>query len=211
MHELRDLERRTFRAARDDGLLDIMMAAIVSMFAFAPLLSGPLGDFWSSAVFGPFWFAIYLAIRVVHKHVVAPRIGTVEPGTDRRRRLRQVTTVVFVVNAVAMVIGAAAVIGFSAGWLNLSGLVYPISLGVVALVIFSMTSYALSVRRYAVYGLLVAVAPLIGESLWRNDLAEHHGYPVGFGAVALIMLITGITRFTTLVRAYPVPNDTATV
>jgi hypothetical protein len=209
--DLKDLERRTFRAARDDGLLDIMMAAIVSMFAVAPLLSDPLGDFWSSALFGPFWFAMYLAIRVVHRHVVVPRIGTVEPGSDRRRRLRRVTIVIFAVNAVALVIGAAAAIGFSVGWLNLSGLVYPISLGVVALVIFSMTAYALSVGRYAIYGLLVAAAPLVGESLYRNDLAEHHGFPVGFGTVALIMIITGIAKLTTLLRTHPLSRDTAMV
>ncbi len=211
MDELRDLERRTFRAARDDGLLDIMMAAFVSMFALAPLLSDPLGDFWSSAVFGPFWFAMYLGIRTVHTHFVVPRLGTVEPGTDRRRRLRRVTVAVFAVNAAAVVIGGAAAVGFSAGWLDLAGLVYPISLGVVALVILSMTAYALSVWRYAIYGLLVAAAPLVGEWLYRNDFAEHHGYPVGFGVVALIMVVTGITRFTTLVRTYPVHRDTATV
>lgn len=210
MDELRALERRTFRAARDDGLLDIMMAAIVSMFAFAPLLSDPLGDFWSSAVFGPFWFVIYLGIRAVQKHVVAPRIGTVEPGTQRRRRLRHITMVLFTVNAVALVVGVAAAIGFWAGWLNVTELIYPISLGVAALVVFSMAAYALSVWRYAIYGLLVFAAPLIGEALWRNDLAEHHGYPVGFGAVALIMVITGLTRLTTLLRTHPLPNDTAT-
>jgi hypothetical protein len=209
--ELRDLERRTFRAATDDGLLDIMMAAIVSMFAVAPLLSDPLGDFWSSAVFGPFWFAMYLAIRVVHKHVVAPRIGTVEPGTDRRRRLRRVTIVLFVVNAFALVIGVAAAFGLWAGWLDLTELVYPIALGVAALIVFSMTAYALSVGRYAIYGLLVAAAPLGGEWLWRNDLAAHHGYPAGFGAVALIMVVTGIVRLTTLLRNHPLPRDTATV
>lgn len=211
MNDLRQLERRTFRSAKDDGLLDIMMAAFVSLFAVAPLLSDRLGDFWSSAVFGPFWFAMYLGVRAVQKHVVAPRIGTIEPGTDRRHRLRQVTMVVFAVNAVALAAGVAAAIGFGAGWLNLSGLVYPISLALVALVLFSMAAYALSVWRYAIYGLLVAAAPLVGEALWRNDLAEHHGYPVGFGAVVLIMLITGITRFTMLVRAHPLRNDTATV
>ena len=211
MDELRDLERQTFRAARDDGLLDVMMAAFVSMFAIAPLLSEPLGDFWSSAVFGPFWFAMYLGVRAVQKHVVAPRVGTVEPGTERRRRLRQVTIVLFAVNTVALAVGTAATIGLWAGWLDLSGLAYPLTLGVAALVIFSMTAYALSVWRYAIYGLLVAAAPLVGEVLWRNDLAEHHGYPIGFGTVALIMLMVGITRFTTVVRAYPVHNDTATV
>jgi hypothetical protein len=207
---LNDLERRRFRAATDDGLLDIMMAAVVSMFALAPLLSGPLGDFWSSAVFGPLWFVVYLFIRVVREHVLAPRIGTVEPGIDRRRRLRRVAIMLFVVNGLAFGVGVGAGLGFWVGWLDLSGWVYPISLGVVALIGFSLAAYAMSVWRSAIYGLLLALAPVGGEWLWRNDLAEHHGFPVGFGAVALVMLTTGIIRLITLVRVHLLPGTQAT-
>jgi len=78
-------------------------------------------------------------------------------------------------------------------------------------VIFSLVAYATSTGRYAVYGLMVTIAPLLGEWLWQNDLASHHGFPVAFGSVALIILITGLARLTALLRRYPLPNHTATV
>ena len=210
MSDLRDLERRTFRAARDDGLLDVMIAAIVSILALAPLLKGPLGDFWSSAIFGPVWFGLYLITQVVSERVVVPRIGTVEAGADRRSQLRRVNTVLLVVYGAALGLGVTVGSGVWAGWLDLRGFALPIPLGVVALVVLSLVAYANSVWRYAVYGLLLAIAPLVGEWLWQNDLANHHGFPVAFGAAALIILVTGIVRLTTVLRNHPLFHYPAT-
>ena len=88
---------------------------------------------------------------------------------------------------------------------------YPIGLGMVVLVGFSVGAYVTSISRYYLYGLMLAVAPLVGEWLWREDLATHHGYPIVFGAAAVIIFITGMARFTGIVRRYPLPPDTATV
>jgi MFS family permease len=52
---------------------------------------------------------------------------------------------------------------------------------------------------------------VVGEWLWRQDLATHHGYPIVFGAAAVIIFITGLVRFAGIVRRHPVPPDTATV
>ena len=54
-NDLAAAERRGFRSVVDTGLWDVMLASVVAMFAIAPLLSVRLGDFWSSAVFVPFW------------------------------------------------------------------------------------------------------------------------------------------------------------
>ena len=205
MSDLRAIEKQTFRAARDDGLLDVMMAAFVAMFALAPLWSSTLGDFWSSAVFGPIWYVAYLIVRYLQGHVVVPRVGTVQPGIPRQDRLRRIGIGLTLVLVIAYGVGIAAARGIGSDWLDLTGLVYPIVLGVVAFVVFSMTAYGLSVWRYYVYGVLVAVAPIVGEGLWQNDLVDHHGFPITFGTVALIMLITGIVRFSTVLRSHPVP------
>lgn len=211
MTTLNDLERRTFRAARDDGLFDVMMAAFLSMFALAPLLSDSLGDFWSSAIFGPIWYVTYLVMRFTRERVVAPRLGTIEPGGDRKARLRRVNLILLGVNSLALAVGIAA----SAGWLSnrvdLAGLTYPITLGFAGLVIFSLVAYSTSTGRYAVYGLLVALAPLAGELLWQNDKATHHGFPIAFGSVSTIMFSVGILRFVTLIRRHPLPDQTAAV
>lgn len=209
--DLKALERRTFRAANDDGLWDVLIASVVAMFAIAPILSDRLGDFWSSAIFIPIWIATYLSIRIIRVRVVVPRIGTVIPGPQRTRRMRRFGLAMLIVNTAALIAGIAVAAAAATDRLDFDGLGYPIALSVGSLVGFSLAAYATSVVRFAVYGLMLAVAPLVGEWLWRNDLAEHHGYPVAFGAVAAVILIVGIVRFTTLMRSHPVPPNAAVV
>jgi hypothetical protein len=207
--DLKALERRTFRTVTDDGLWDVLIAGVFSMFAIAPLLSESLGDLWSSAIFAPIWLVTYLIIHAVRKHVVTRRVGTVHFGEDRKRRLRRFSVVMVAVNLVAALLGLAAAIGVQRGWVNLGGdgIGYPLALGIVILVGFSVGAYAASIPRYYLYGLMLAGVPLVGEWLWRNDLATHHGYPIVFGAAAVIILVTGITRFFTRLRGHPLPQD----
>lgn len=209
--DLKVLEQRTFRTVTDDGMWDVLIAGVFAMFAIAPLLSETLGDFWSSAIFAPIWLAAYLLIRVVRHRVVAPRVGTVRFGTDRQRRLRQLGIVMVVVNVIAAIVGTVAFIGVQMEWLHLGdgSIGYPLALGIVVLVGFSVAAYITSITRYYLYGLMLAVAPLVGEWLWRRDLATHHGYPIVFGVAAATIFITGIARLAGIVRSHPLPPDTA--
>jgi hypothetical protein len=209
--DLKALERRTFRTANDDGLWDVLIASVIAMFAIAPLLSDRLGDFWSSAIFLPVWIVTYLTIQVIRARIVIPRIGTVSPTPQRTRRMCRFGLVMVIVNTAALVAGLAIAAAAATDRLDFDGIGYPIALSVVSLVGFSLAAYVTSIVRFALYGLMLAVAPLIGEWLWRNDLAAHHGYPVAFGTVAAIIFVVGIVRFATLTRSHPVPPNTALV
>ncbi len=206
MSDFRDIEAKTFRAARDDGLWDVLLASVVAMFAVAPLLSESMGDVWSSVVFVPVWLAVYLATRLVRERVLRPRIGTVELGEARRRGLHRAAMVLLVVNVAAFVGGVVAWLGAGADLFDLDGLAYPISLGLVSLVGGSAVAYVTGIWRFAAYGLLLAAAPLVGEWLWRQGYADHHGFPIVFGVAAGVILGAGITRFVSLLRNRPAPT-----
>ena len=212
-HDLETLEQRTFRTVTDDGLWDVLIAAVFANLAIGPLLSEDLGDFWSSALLAPVWLATYLVIRVVRRRIVNPRVGTVRFGTDRRRRLRKLSIVMLIVNVLAALLGAVAYIGVQMDWLDLGdgSIGYPLGLGMTILIGFSVAGSVTSISRYYLYGLMLAVAPLIGEWLWRNDLATHHGYPIVFGTAAAIIFVTGIARFMAVLRTHPLPQHDATV
>ncbi|MDJ0924079.1 MAG: hypothetical protein QNJ77_05910 [Acidimicrobiia bacterium] len=205
--DLRALERQTFRAATDDGLWDVLIAGVFAMFAVAPLLSASMGDFWSSAVFVPIWAAAFLLIRTIRARVVAPRVGTVTFGQDRMRKLKRLNIVLLVVNLLAALLGVIAALGAQLGWLNLGNgsLAYPLGLGLVVVVGFTGAAFVTGIWRYYIYGLMLAIAPLVGEWLWRNDLASHHGFPVVFGVAAGIIFVGGVVRFAVLVNGHPLP------
>jgi hypothetical protein len=70
----------------------------------------------------------------------------------------------------------------------------------ILLVGFSLAAYFLNIPRYYVYGLLLAVAPFVGERLYRGGHASHHGFPVVFGGAAALITAVGLITLWVRVR-----------
>lgn len=200
---LRDAERKAFRTTYNDGLVDIFLGCFLLMFVIAPYLSASLGDFWSSAVFLPFWALVYLAIRLIRRYVVTPRIGTARFGQARRARLARFTGVMLAINAVALVLGFVAALSFG----RVPGQTISIAFGMVLLMGFSIAAYSLDFNRLYIYSLLVGLSPLVGEWLWGRGYATHHGFPITFGISAGVMIVVGLTVFVRLLLDNPVPVE----
>lgn len=202
--DLKALERRVYLASSDDGLWDVVLAAFVAMFALAPLLSTSLGDFWSVAVFVPFWGAVYLAVSLVRRLLLTPRLGSVRLGRARMARLRRFALVMVAVNLAALVAGfVAAFQAPTSGW-------WPtVELALMPLVFLSLAAYLLEIRRFFVYGLILSVAAVAGELLWQEGLVSHHGFPVMFGAAAAIIALGGLLRLGTLLYRSAPQRDAA--
>ena len=193
---LKEAERRAFTSAFQDGLWDIFIGCFVLMFAIAPGLSRSLGDFWSSFVFAPFWGLVYLAIWLIRKHVVTPRIGRVRFGAWRQARMVRFNLVTFIALLVAFGLGILSAVQFDAvpGWVHVA------RFSLAILIVFSLAAYYLNVARLYIYGVLTATSPLIGEYLWTKFDAPHHGFPITFGITAALILGTGLLLFIRLLR-----------
>jgi hypothetical protein len=189
--DLKNIERATYRASMDSGLWDILLASVISMLAIAPLLSVHIGDYWSSAVFIPVYAVILVMIRVLTVRVIRPRIGVVELARPRRQRLQTLAIIMLMVNVVALIAGFVAATRAPV----VGGPVVSFAMSMVILVGFSLASFILEIPRVFFYGLMLAVAPLIGEALFIRGLASHHGFPIVFGVSAVAILISGVVRF----------------
>ena len=197
---LKQVERQAFTSIYNDGLWDIFLGCFLLIFVIAPFLSASMGDFWSSVVFLPFWGGVYLVIRRIRQHVVAPRVGTAKFGRARKAKLRKFTVVMLAANLVALVLGfvAAANIG------RISGHAVAPVFGLIFLIGFSTAAYFLDFSRLYVYGLLTGLSPLVGEWLWVHNKASHHGFPLTFGITAAVMILVGLVLFVRLLRENPV-------
>ena len=200
---LKEAEKKAFRIRHDDGLWDILLGCFFLVFAIAPFLSPSLGDFWSSAVFVPFWGMVFLLVRLIRKWVVVPRMGVVKLGRARKTKLLKLSIVMLVVNVVAFIVGIVAAMTVG----SVPGQMPAIILGLTLLIGFSVAAYFLDFTRLYVYGLLVGLSPLIGEWLWTQGLASHHGFPITFGTAAGIMMLVGLFVFFRLLRDNPVPIE----
>lgn len=198
---LREAERRAFRSVHNDGLWDILLGSVFLMFAIAPLLSPYLGDFWSSALFLPVWGTVYLVVWLLRRFVVTPRVGVARFSPARTNRLKKLSLVMLVVNVVALILGIVAAANLG----RISGQMFTAILGLVFLVGFSLSAYFLDLNRLYVYGLLVGFSPLLGEWLYANGQASHHGFPLVFGITAGIMILVGLVLFLRLLRDNPLP------
>jgi len=199
---LKEAERKVFRTSHNDGMLDIFLGCVFLMFVIAPFLSVKLGDFWSSAIFLPFWVLVYLGIRLIQKYVIIPRIGQVKFGALRVTRLKKFTLIMFIINFLALGLGVIAAFSFKQ-----AGIKYPIILGITLLLGFSLAAYFLDMNRLYLYGMLTVPGPLVGEWLWQSGLASHHGYPVVFGFVSGVMIITGLVLLVLLLKRNPLPSE----
>jgi hypothetical protein len=200
---LREAERKAFRATINDGLWDILLGCWVLMFAIGPFLSPSLGDFWSSAVFLPFWGLVFLVIWLVRKYVVTPRVGSVKFGQARKTKLMKFSIVMLVMNVIAFILGLAAAMNLG----RVPGQIFPIIFGLIFLIPFSIAAYFLDLSRLYIYGLLVGLSPLLGEWLYISGNASHHGFPITFGTTAGIMILAGLAIFVRLLRDNPVPKE----
>jgi hypothetical protein len=198
---LKQAERRVFKTALNDGLLDVLIGSFVLMFAIGPLLSRSLGDLGSTVIFVPFWALIYIAILLVRKYVVGPRMGLVIFGPARKKMLTKYSTMMLAVNLAALIAGTffALKTNVAAGW------IYMAILGLSVLLISSTAAYYLNSPRLFIYGLLFLLSLIAGEILYTNFAFSHHGFPITFGITAAIIITTGLVIFFRLLRGNPLP------
>jgi hypothetical protein len=199
---IKEADRKVFRTSFDDGIVDIFISSVVLMFVIALFLSVYLGDFWSSAIFLPFWGAGFLILRWTRKNVIKPRAGVVKYGPLRKKKMTLFTGIMLTLNVVFFILGLVAFVTTSGrGWtitLAFAGMV---------LISFTMAGYFLDVTRFYVYGLMLSGGFLVGEWLYQTFGVSHHGIPIVFGISAVLIFLIGLYKLFTFVQDNPLPTD----
>lgn len=198
-NQLKTFEQKAYRTTFTDGLWDVMLGCFVLLFAVAPLLSQKLGDFWSSMIFLPFWGLVYLIIWLLRKNVVALRLGTVTFSQKRQQKIKKTTRTMLFVNVLVLTIGLITALStgdLASRWplIIVSGLI---------LLGFSLAAYMLDYPRLYFYGILLFVAPLLGEWLSTNYGISHHGFPLVFGVASGLILLIGLIQFLRMLTIKP--------
>ena len=185
---LKKLEKKIYQSSIQDGTIEIIVGSVLMMFSIAPLLSDYLGDFWSSAVFIPFWAGMYLLIRVVRKKIIEPRVGIMKLGPYRKSRLKKMNLLMLIFNLAALILGFVSFLSFSLlpSWTIL------FRFSIILLIGFSLAAYMLEYPRLYLYGIICSLATLIGEFLYTRYQVPHHGLPLTFGVISGALISIGV-------------------
>jgi hypothetical protein len=195
-------DREVFRSAFDDGLVDILLSSFVLMWAVAPWLSESIGDFWSSAIFLPVWGLVLIAVALIRKYWIKPRAGVVKFGVARKKKLTAFSWIMLILNVLFLVLGMLAFLTpVVSPWTRM------LPLAVMVLISSSLAGYFLDVPRFFVYGLLFAGGFFLGEWLYQNFGFAHHGYPVVFGSLTVVIFLVGIYKLITFIKENPLPSE----
>jgi hypothetical protein len=199
---LKEIERRAFQFTFQDGLWDIFVGIIYLNFAItANINDWIMSDFWSSIVMLPVNLLGIAGVYAAKKHIITPRIGLVQFSQRRKKRLRNLTTVLVITLIFGVVLGGY---GF---YMETVWVIFPIMFAMLNITIFSIAAYSLDVSRFYLYGVWFGLSLPIGDLLKRyTDLGiRHSSFPFYFTASATI--IVGLLLFLRFLRSYPIPEE----
>jgi hypothetical protein len=200
---LKEAERKAFTSTFQDGLWDIFIGCFLLQFSIGPFLGPTLGDFWSSVVFLPFFALVFLVIWFVKKYVIAPRVGIVKFGQWRVTRMIRFNVGMVLALTVSLLLGILSLVQFG----SIPGWIHTARFSLIFLITFCAAAYFLDFTRLYIYGVLIALSPLIGEVLYVYLKVSHHGFPITFGITAGLIILTGLVLFVRFLQDYPLPTD----
>ena len=203
---LKEAERKAFTSTFQDGLWDIFIGCFLLQFSIGPFLSPTLGDFWSSVVFLPFFALAFLVIWFVKKHVITPRVGIVKFGQWRVTRMMRFNAGMVLALTVSLLLGILSLVQFG----SIPGWIHTARFSLIFLITFCAAAYFLDFTRLYIYGVIIALSPLIGEVLYVYLKASHHGFPITFGIAAGLVILTGLVSFVRFLQDHPLPTDQPT-
>ncbi|MDH4139432.1 MAG: hypothetical protein OEV43_02555 [Coriobacteriia bacterium] len=200
--DLERLERQAWRKFYDDGLFDIFLGTMLAMMPVASMIETWLPNELSRmAVLVAVYAGLVLAFTLLRRGIVRPRLGTIKPTRERRRKVHGTTLVLagsvllgLLVWAVTALRGAG-----NTDFVDYIPLVFLLN----ATVVFAAMAYLLDVPRFYAYGPLFGMSIVVLEYS-RTLLDIKIPVFVAFGLPALIIVGVGVYKLVRFLRDYPV-------
>lgn len=188
---LKEIRKQVFLYYSEDGLADLGVGLMITGFgaflmADAPYFVGLLG------------LVAYLVWYFGKQALVIPRVGSIQPGAEIKKRMFG-----FFLNL--FLFGAGALAFYLIGGGERTNLPPISSLMVFGLVVglgISALGLALKASRFYIYGLLVFAAMVVGE-LFRDSITAVDPFLVAVIAAGGIILVTGIVLLGRFLARYP--------
>lgn len=200
--DLKELERRAFKATFQDGLWDIYLGLMLLPMTiwFVLVIPRDLPDILVIGTMMVLLLLPYLGFWLSKKYVVAPRLGYVRFGKGRQKKRKKIGLVLslsVMISAILVIMTATATIPELA---ILPLWTVPVGImGIKLIIVFSLLAYYLDFPRAYLYGWFYALA--IVELVQK--MGTEAAYIVLAPLFALVMIILGSILFIRFLRSHP--------
>ena len=204
---IKALEKKAFRSFFRDGIYDVFLGTILLAFGL-PLILSEFGLMAYKTMTIPLLISIILNIGALlffvfgKKYITAPRLGIVNFGKTRKRKMMHVKllltiSVLIGVGTFLLTLLKILPVGGKTG-IPAAGVIF----GVQALIVFSLAAYFMDFTRLYLYAFLFAVAVPLTFWLKSNTALTYPSLYV-FLLTAGPMLAIGWILFVRFLRQYP--------
>ena len=214
---VKEAERKAFRLSNSqDGLYDIFFGTYFVLLSVMPWLDeNGLRTPWNVVLVMALGFLILFCVILLKKFIVAPRIGQVRYGADRKKRMKRLAIVMAVLFVVTLILFGMTVTAIYLrepifnGFNSASEWIFPLDIvhtaaGVFIFAIFSLIGYMNDYARLYLYGFLFGLGYVISTVL--QDMTGNPTYWPGMLAGAIAAVI-GMIIFIRFLRDYPLPQE----
>lgn len=206
--DLHKLEREAFRRYYEDGVFDIYLGLMLLVFAAASALWQTLeSELASYVVILGLALAVTLPLLAYRRRLLGERLGTFQPGPQRKLRIGRTRWVLLGSVALGLVVfGALAVAVAESSSLDLLAVAVPLLWLVNAVVVFGAMAYYLDVPRFYLYGVVAGLLmPLLvwPDALWGIELPAW----LVFGSSGVAVAAYGVVKLRRFLRRYPAPGQ----
>ena len=208
--DLKTAERKAFQlSTSQDGLYDVFIGSYIVLESAAPWLDeNGLRTPWNVILVLVLGLLILTGVLLLKKFIVAPRIGQVRYGPERKQRMKRLALGMVIIFLLTLALFGMTVSAIYFREPTFSGPIewsFPLDIvhtaaAIFIFTIFSVIAYMNDYTRFYLYGFLFGLGYIVSTTL--QDITGNPFY-WPWALAGLVAVITGLVLFVRFLRDYP--------
>lgn len=196
----REINRRLLLSLHQDGLLDILAGLIVATFGLIPILDqSGLGPGLRQVIILLFYGVSVFLVFWLKRRITLPRAGYVKLS---RKTTSRISIILLIINVLLFLLFAGVYIFDIPVWDYFGSYKMSVPLGLIFLIMLTVTGGLLKAARFHFYGLLVLGSFVGAEYLYNKGSIAHHGIPLAAFVSGGVIIAIGIGYLINFLKKY---------
>ncbi|MEN8227619.1 MAG: hypothetical protein ABFS38_05645 [Bacteroidota bacterium] len=196
----RDINKRLLLTLHKDGLFDVLAGLIVLTFGLIPILDeAGLNPGVRQVIILSFYALSVLSVLWLKRRITLPRSGYVKLS---KKTTSRISVVFLIVNVILFLIFAGIYVFDWPIWEFFGSYQLSVPLGLIFLLMFTVSGALLKAPRFHLYGMLVLIAFLVFEHLFLRGGVAHHGIPLAAFISGGVIILSGCIHLFQFINTY---------